>query len=110
LASVIGTAPSPKRSITPGRKFSITTSAPAMNCRAVSRSASFFRSSAMLRLLRFQVALAGVFQRGPPGGSMRMTSAPWSPSSMAAMGPAMYWPKSMTRIPSRTLAMLSPKL
>ena len=26
----------------------------------------------MLRLLRFQVALAGVFQRGPPGGSTRI--------------------------------------
>ena len=62
----------------------------------------------MLRLLRFQVALAGVFQRGPPGGSMRMTSALWSPSSMAAMGPAMYWPKSMTRVPFRAPGMCLP--
>ena len=30
----------------------------------------------MLRLPRFQVALAGVAQRGPPGGSTRITSAP----------------------------------
>src|SRR5688572_1535046 len=108
FAAVMAAAPKPRRSITPGRKFSITTSAPAISCRAVSRSASFFRSRTMLRLLRFQVALAGVFQRGPPGGSTRTTSAPWSPSSMAAMGPAMYWPKSMTRTPSRTPDMLSP--
>src|SRR5688572_22617237 len=38
-------------------------------------------------------------QRGPPGGSTWMTSAPWSESMTPASGPAMYWPKSITRIP-----------
>src|SRR5688572_6431876 len=92
----------PSLSMTPGRKFSITTSAVPMSLRAVSLSDSFSKSRTMPRLLRFHVALAGVFQRGPPGGSIRMTSAPWSPSSIAAMGPAMYCPKSITRTPSST--------
>ena len=43
----------------------------------------------MLRLARFQVALAGVSQRGPPRGSILTTSAPWSASNIPASGPAM---------------------
>ena len=39
-----------------------------------------------------------------------ITSAPWSPSSIAATGPARYCPKSMTRIPSRTPGMFRPPL
>src|SRR3546814_7947861 len=39
---------------------------------------TLFRSRTMLRLPRFQVALAGVSNRGPPGISTRITSAPWS--------------------------------
>jgi len=54
----------------------------------------------MLRLPRCKTALAGCRQRGPPGGSTRMTSASWSANSNAASGPARYWPKSMTRMPS----------
>src|SRR5215475_7647928 len=34
-----------------------------------------------------------------------MTSAPWSASNMAVRGPAMYWPKSITRISVNTLGM-----
>src|SRR5262245_8802987 len=34
-----------------------------------------------------------------------MTSAPWSASNMAVRGPAMYWPKSITRIPVSALGM-----
>jgi len=58
--AVIRSAPSPSRSMTPGRKFSMTTSARSMSCRAVSRSAGCLRSRTMLRLPRFQMAFAGV--------------------------------------------------
>src|SRR5712691_10480839 len=34
-----------------------------------------------------------------------MTSAPWSASNMAVRGPAMYWPKSITRMPASALGM-----
>jgi len=39
--------------MTPGRKFSITTSERTASVRAVAASAGSFRSSTMLRLLRF---------------------------------------------------------
>src|SRR5580693_887388 len=46
----------------------------------------------------------GVTQRSslPSSFSMRITSAPRSPSMVPQKGPAMYRPKSRTRIPSRT--------
>ena len=62
----------------------------------------------MLRLPRFQVAFAGVFQRGPPGGSTLITSAPWSAISIPTKGPAMYCPKSITLNPSSAPAMSAP--
>ncbi|MGY3361753.1 hypothetical protein ACVWZK_008416 [Bradyrhizobium sp. GM0.4] len=54
----------------------------------------------MLFFPRFNTAFAAVFHQGPPGGSTRMTSAPWSARSMAARGPGRYWPKSTTRQPA----------
>src|SRR4051812_39854862 len=50
----------------------------------------------------------GVTQRSslPSSFSMRITSAPRSPSMVPQNGPAMYRPKSRTRIPSRTPAMV----
>src|SRR5580704_9398701 len=73
-------------------------------------------SSVRLRLLRFicknrapsRGSPSGVRPRGmsvrssrPSRFSIRMTSAPRSPSSAAQNGPAMYRPKSATRRPSR---------
>ena len=58
-----------------------------------------------LRLPRFRTRAAGEDQTVPPGGSIRMTSAPKSASIIATAGPATYWPKSMTRIPSSAAAM-----
>ena len=91
--------------MTPGRKFSTTTSALSIRDRAVARSSGCFKPRVMLRLPRFQVALAGVCHFGPPGGSTRMTSAPWSASNIPARGPAMYCPKSITRMCCSTPAM-----
>ncbi|CFV99789.1 Uncharacterised protein [Bordetella pertussis] len=42
--------------MTPGRLFSISTSAPAISSMAASRSASFFRFRVTERLLRFREA------------------------------------------------------
>src|SRR5271169_4992706 len=49
-------------------------------------------------------SVTGVTQRSslPSSFSMRITSAPRSPSRVPQKGPAMYRPKSRTRIPSRT--------
>ena len=80
----------PKRSKIPGRKFSTNTSASSMSRRNTSRSDSFFRSSATVRLLRFTSLhhrpspSAGSRQPmlrklSPPSGrSILMTSAPKS--------------------------------
>ncbi len=92
--------------MTPGRKFSTMTSADRTRRPATAASVADFRSRTMLFLPRFQVAFAGVFQTGPPGGSTRITSAPWSPSIMLVSGPAMYCPKSITRTPSSAPAIL----
>src|SRR3954467_415040 len=78
-----------------------------------SRPASVFRLTAMLRLLRFMFRKpmeSGPFILNPieprvwsppPGGSILITSAPRSPSSMHAYGPAMTWLMSSTRTPAR---------
>src|SRR5579859_1082879 len=94
----MASGPRPRRSMTSGRKFSTTISALATSRSATERSAADFRSSTRLRLPRWSMALAACFQRGPPGGSTRTTSAPWSASMTASNGPARYWPKSSTRI------------
>jgi hypothetical protein len=46
-------APSPKRSATPGRKLSTNTSAPSASRRRTCRPSGRFRSTTTLRLLRF---------------------------------------------------------
>ncbi len=92
-------APRPSRPMTPGREFSMNTSAEPARRRADSRSSGRPRSRTVLAFPRFSTALAGLFQRGPSGGSIRMTSAPWSASIMATAGPAMYCPRSSTRTP-----------
>ena len=80
----------PWRAITPGRKFSTRTSAAVASRTAVARSPGAVRSSTTLRLPRCSTALPGCRQRGPPGGSTRSTSAPWSASISASSGPATY--------------------
>src|SRR5712691_5469079 len=92
--------------MTPGRKFSTTTSAELIRPRADARSAVLFKLRTIFCLLRCSVALATVFQNGPPGGSTWMISAPWSARSRAVRGPASHWPKSITLMPSRAPAML----
>jgi len=75
----------PSRAITPGRKLSTRTSALASNSSSVALSATCFKFSAMLRLLRFHImngtlspARNGGVRRtsSPSGGSTLITSAP----------------------------------
>src|SRR6478752_844787 len=97
----------PQRSSVPGLKFSITTSTCAVRSRTSARPGSVRRSTATDRLLR---AIAGHQRLRPstvtphprigspvPGGSTLITSAPRSPSSWPANGPAMNEPSSRTR-------------
>ena len=98
FADINALAPRPSRSITPGRKFSITTSARATMSRAVCRPSSDFKSSVSARLPRDSMSKAGSRHLGPPGGSIRITSAPRSASIIPTKGPARYCPKSSTRI------------
>ena len=95
----------------PGRKFSITTSAPSIRRRATSLPLADFMSSARLRLLRPVVsrltlwpatkwlATAQLRWKAPSNGSTATTSAPMSASSWAAIGPAWKWLKLMTLKP-----------
>ena len=81
----------------------------------ISRPAGFMGLSVRPSLLRpiwrniapSPPSATGVTQRSslPSSFSMRITSAPRSPSIVPQNGPAMYRPKSRTRIPSRTPAM-----
>src|SRR4051794_13082648 len=100
----------PHRARVPGLKFSITTSTWAVSSRARVRPASVRRSMATDCLLR---AMAGHQRLRPstvtphprigspdPGGSTLITSAPRSPSSWPANGPAMNEPSSRTRRPA----------
>jgi len=80
--------------MTPGRKFSQTTSAPATRSRNTARPAGLVRSSAtdfLLRLIARKYALSPSGRNGgpiarigspPSGSSTLITSAPWSASSM----------------------------
>src|SRR5437764_4017265 len=97
---------------TSGGRFATTTSALATGVLTTSRPSTEDGSSVMPRLLRFMTtyiapirsSVIGATQRSspPPIRSMRITSAPRSASSAAQYGPAMYRPKSSTRMPSRT--------
>ena len=87
--------------MTPGRKFSISTSDPATSASARAWPSADLRSSTCVAARpRSRYALPGSVNRGPPGGSILVTSAPASASRVAAIGPATYWPKSSTRTPS----------
>src|SRR5207244_3784327 len=97
---------------TSGGRLATTTSAVATSLRTISRPSGHAGSSVMARLLRFMTRYSaptpsgatGATQRSspPPRRSMRITSAPRSARSAAQYGPAMYRPKSRTRVPVRT--------
>ena len=107
---------SPQRAISPGRKLSTSTSARRASARASSRSPGSARSSATRALVAVQAEVVGrvlapprrapasACRRRRPGRSTLTTSAPRSPSSMVAYGPASTREKSATRRPSRPMA------
>ena len=100
--------PSPSRFITPGRKFSSTTSADRMSFRAIALPASCCKSIARPLLFRFILVKALAIPplwgkprriKSPPNASTLMTSAPWSASMAPAIGPENIAEKSATRTP-----------
>ena len=92
LAALTAAYPMPCRSATPGKKFSMSTSARQASSNATRRPSGCPRSTAMPRLLRFTDANAALIplprmarKSSPrPGRSSLITSAPRSPISMAA--------------------------
>src|SRR5215217_876611 len=100
----------PRASMTPGRKFSTTTSAVSASRWKSACPSGRLISRVRERLLRFaerKKALMPEKKGGPaarlssptPGFSTLMTSAPRSPNSMAQVGPARWRPRSSTRTP-----------
>ncbi len=81
--------PTPRRSITPGRKPSITTSARSTSDNNVSTPSACFKSSATLRRPRSMTSQCGpvASSRTACTRSTRTTSAPISASIIAANGP-----------------------
>src|SRR5579871_605336 len=80
-----------------------TTSAVATSSRAMRSPSGSFMLSAMSRLPRWhpmKEPTTAPRMPSPRVGSTLMTSAPKSAISIGPNGPAKYWPKSMTRIPS----------
>src|SRR6266850_658533 len=109
--------PNPSRSIEPGPKFSMRTSARStIRVRSV-RPSGFLRSSVTPFLLplsnrKNQASMSGCSDSArrpasPPGGSILMTVAPSHPSIWAQLGPASYAVRSSTTIPSSALANVS---
>src|SRR4051794_13011399 len=103
--------------MTPGPRFSATTSACLIMRRAISFPSSVFRSMTVLRLLllssrKKKLSMSGLsmFQRrrarSPNGGrSILITSAPSHASICVQDGPAWSCVKSITRMPSSALVM-----
>src|SRR6266436_3837342 len=98
--------------MTPGRKFSTTTSAEATSRRTASTAAGDLRSSAMLFLPALscpKLVLAPLRNGGrvriisPSGASILIPSAPRSARMRAQWGPAIVVVKSSTRRPSKAL-------
>jgi hypothetical protein len=88
----------PSRGGTLGRKLCTSTSAVRTSAISAARSSAFFRSSttpSLLRLTPMNARLSASSVEGylrklsPVGGSILMTSAPWSASSEQPYGPAM---------------------
>src|SRR4051812_7316280 len=88
---------------TPGRNPSRTMSHCPMSFSTTALDDGFFKSSEMLRLLRFSVLnCTGTYERpgSPLGCSTLMTSAPRSASSAEQNGPGTNMEKSTTRTPA----------
>src|SRR3954471_20137286 len=112
----------PSRSITPGPKFSTTTSERSTSLRKISLPSSDFMLRVRLRLLQLSIVKYSESTSGRsrswervtsplPGCSILMTSAPIQASSWVQTGPACTCVMSMTRTPSRALAtILGPPL
>ena len=101
----------PSFSMTPARRLWTKTSARWMSRLRMSIPASRLRSTARLFLFRLnakKMALSRAQNGGPqarassprPGRSTLMTSAPMSPSVCVQNGPATFWVRSTTTIPS----------
>src|SRR5439155_25388523 len=93
----------PNRFATPGRNPSTTTCACLTSFSTTAAASADFKSSAMLRLLRFSVSnCTGTYERpgSPRGGSTLITSAPRSASIDEANGPGTNIEKSTTCVPA----------
>src|SRR2546430_13784175 len=93
----------PRRCATPGRNPSTTTCACLTSFSTTATASGDFKSSAMLRLLRFSLPnCTGTYERpgSPRGGSTLITSAPRSASIDEANGPGTHIEKSTTWMPS----------
>jgi hypothetical protein len=110
--------PMPSRSTTPGRNASTTTSAVAASRMNASTAAGCLRSRTTLCLLRWVLRnqtvipfwLAPSARVGSPaGGSMRITSAPWSAIIIVRCGPGRNIDRSRTLMPSSFIDSLSRK-
>ena len=96
--------PRPRRSITPGRKPSVSTSAFSISFSTSSTPSGFFRSTPMLRRPRANTSLDGLSGSVPRTAaerSMRITSAPRSASIIAQNGPGPMPVISTTLMPER---------
>src|SRR5262245_8194919 len=117
LTAFTSAAPSPSLSSAPGRYASRNTSDLAASLRKISTASSRLRSSTRLRLLRLSATkltlsplrIGGVARpMSPCGGSILITSAPMSASSVPASGPAMKFASSITLIPASGFGMWYP--
>ena len=102
--------PRPRRSVTPGRKPSISASAFSTSLRTASIASGFFRSNATERRPRLSRLYFGSIAIPKPASaarSIRNTSAPMSDSSIAHIGPGPIPASSMTRYPDNTPMMLT---
>src|SRR6476659_3853054 len=97
----------PRRSATPGRNPSSTTSACAQSLRASCGSRSRSQTTDSLPAFSAASQPGATSRNGSPSGvSTRTTRAPRSSSSRLANGPGRYRVKSATRIPARGSTML----
>ena len=99
-------AESPSRSSAPDRMFVTSTSALSISSAMAAAPSSVFRSRMTLRLLRWVSSTMALKPVVPPtmsfgvdGASTRITSAPWSASIRAAIGPIKIVVRSTTRTP-----------
>src|SRR5919109_2418719 len=108
----------PKRSSTPGPKFSTSTSDVLSSSVKISAPCADFILSVMLRLLqlsmvKYRLSTFGISRSCPrvisprPGGSTLMTSAPRNPNICVQDGPDCTWVMSKIRTPSRAFPIVN---